>query len=160
VNLGFNKSERLCKHYLRQVLFAGKHTFFCYPFKVVYLSFVAEPGNPNLLEPQPAVHQQAMPPAKPVVKTQTFPAFPAKCLVSVSSRRFKRATDRNRIKRLIRESYRKNKTGFYSFLNQQEQFCLVAFIYSANEILPFSDLESKMAVSLQRLMQRIDKEKQ
>ncbi|MBN2892378.1 MAG: ribonuclease P protein component [Bacteroidales bacterium] len=40
----------------------------------------------------------------------------AKILISVAKRRFKRAVDRNKIKRLIREAYRIKKESLYEFL--------------------------------------------
>ncbi len=43
---------------------------------------------------------------------------PMQCAFSVSKRHFKKAVDRNRIKRLLRESYRKIKPTLYQNLSQ------------------------------------------
>ena len=46
---------------------------------------------------------------------------PASILISVSKRRFKRAVKRNRVKRQIREAYRKNKSLLVDELQRREQ---------------------------------------
>jgi ribonuclease P protein component len=84
--------------------------------------------------------------------------FPAKCMVSVSSRRFKKAVDRNLIKRRFREAYRKNKSEFYSFLDQKGYNCLLAFMYTGKQIATFAEMDSKIAVSLQKLMEILPNE--
>jgi len=45
--------------------------------------------------------------------------FPCQVGVSVPKRNFKRAVDRNRIKRLLRESYRLEKYTVYSEVNEK-----------------------------------------
>lgn len=69
---------------------------------------------------------------------------PVKVLVSVSSRRFKKAVDRNVIKRRIRESYRKNKVEVVTDLN-------VALIYVAKDILDYSQIEKSIVKIVKRL---------
>ena len=152
---GFSKTERLCSYDLQQMLFAGKQHLFCYPFRVVYLAFEADhpPYNPRLasLADLPLALQKK----QPVANRHLLGPFPAQCLISAPAKRFKRAVDRNRIKRLTREAFRKNKSPFYAFLKENNLFCLLAFIYSASEILPFREIESKMAVSLQQLTNKL-----
>ena len=53
----------------------------------------------------------------------------ASILISVSKRRFKRAVKRNRVKRQIREAYRKNKSILLECLQGREQHLAIAFIY-------------------------------
>ncbi len=64
--------------------------------------------------------------------------FPNKVGFSVSKRTIKLAVDRNRIKRLMREVYRKNKYLFSENTNQQYIFM---FIYTSNEEIGYTDLE-------------------
>ena len=54
---------------------------------------------------------------------------PASILISVSKRRFKRAVKRNRVKRQIREAYRKNKYLLVDELQRREKRLAIAFIY-------------------------------
>lgn len=84
---------------------------------------------------------------------------PAKCMISVPAKKFKRAVDRNLIKRLIREAYRKNKSGFYAFLEKEDYHCLLAFVYSGNQILSYAELESKITISLHKLMDKLKNDK-
>lgn len=77
----------------------------------------------------------------------------AKCLigVGVSKRYFKRAVDRNRIKRLIREAYRLQKHILLdSFSTQSNQlFCFIQ--YTQATIPTFDMVYSKMEILLQKL---------
>ena len=70
---------------------------------------------------------------------------PASILISVSKRRFKRAVKRNRVKRQIREAYRKNKSLLVDELQRREQRLAVAFIYLSDELVATAELEEKSA---------------
>lgn len=152
MKLRFTKAERLCKHSLQQKLFAGNQGFFCYPFKVIY-DLTPASASHNIPDMSPGNNASPAPEHNHVKLNRL--THPAQCLITVSSRRFKKATDRNRIKRLTREAYRKNKIPLYAFLRENGLFCLLAFIYSADKILPFSEMESKMTVSLHQLMEHM-----
>ncbi|MBC6491154.1 ribonuclease P protein component [Flavihumibacter stibioxidans] len=54
--------------------------------------------------------------------------------VGVSKRYFKKAVDRNRIKRLIRESYRLQKEGLYEYARSSGSHLSVFFIYTGKEL--------------------------
>lgn len=80
---------------------------------------------------------------------------PASILVSVSKRRFKRAVRRNRVKRQIREAYRKNKELLTDGLQQRGQHLAVAFIYLSDELVTTAELEAKMKIALSRISEKL-----
>ena len=81
--------------------------------------------------------------------------FPAQVTFSVPKRKFKKAVDRNRIKRLMREAYRLNKPKLYDSLIAQEKQAAVLFLYVANEELEYQFIESKMKQALKRLRRSV-----
>ena len=80
---------------------------------------------------------------------------PVSILVSVSKRRFKRAVKRNRVKRQIREAYRKNKSLLVDELQRREQRLAVAFIYLSDELVATAELEEKMKIALARISEKL-----
>lgn len=70
-------------------------------------------------------------------------------LITVPKSNFKRAVDRNAIKRRIREGYRLNKSGLAS-----DKFFLIAYIYSAKEILPSEVIHQKLVLSFKKITER------
>jgi ribonuclease P protein component len=77
---------------------------------------------------------------------------PVKVGVTVSSRNFKKAVDRNRIKRLLREAYRLNKTELIDQSTKTGKQ-LAAFIIYTDKVLPeFSLINQKMQVILAKLI--------
>ena len=83
--------------------------------------------------------------------------YPAKILISVSKRNFKKATDRNYIKRLMREAFRKNKSIIYEALKELNKKIAFILNYSSNTIIPYSEIESKIILILQRLAKENEK---
>ena len=75
-------------------------------------------------------------------------------MVSVSKRNFKRAVDRNRIKRLVRESYRLNKHLLDDVI-PKGKYLLIAYIYTGKEIHSFDFIKSKLVDSFGRLKSKI-----
>ncbi|MFV0390635.1 MAG: ribonuclease P protein component [Paludibacteraceae bacterium] len=79
----------------------------------------------------------------------------ARAMVSVSKKRFKSAVARNRIKRLIRESYRLNKPVLVQFATENKLNIHLSFQYVSNEMPTFGDLNEKMNRSLDKLIKII-----
>ena len=72
--------------------------------------------------------------------------------VGVSSRNFKKAVDRNRIKRLIRESYRLQKNELQHYLLQNNKTLSVFFLYVGKELPAYEIIFDKMQMALSRLI--------
>lgn len=123
MNQKLTKFERLSGLKNTEQLFAEGKSDIQYPFRMVALRVNASDRN------RPAV----------------------RILVSVSKKKFKKAVDRNRIKRLIREAYRLNKTGINDFAKLNEIQISIAFQYLPNEILPFSTIQDKMILALAKI---------
>jgi len=70
--------------------------------------------------------------------------------VTVSKRSFKNAVDRNRIKRLLREVYRKNKYMIYESENTKKHIFM--FIYLGKTEFDYHVLEDKMKLLLQKFI--------
>ncbi|WP_294473164.1 ribonuclease P protein component [uncultured Bacteroides sp.] len=79
----------------------------------------------------------------------------ATILISVSKRRFKRAVKRNRVKRQIREAYRKNKYLLVDELQRREQHFAIAFIYLSDGLIATAELEEKMKIALSRISEKL-----
>lgn len=83
--------------------------------------------------------------------------IPAQAAFTVPKRNFKKAIDRNRIKRCMREAYRKNKSSLYSLVsNNKNQFALL-FVFTGKESITYSEIEEKIKIILQRFAEDIQK---
>ncbi len=67
-------------------------------------------------------------------------------LISVPKKNFKRAVDRNLLKRRIREAYRRNKD-----LIQDSKPLNIGFVYISKEILSFREIEDQLIDVFDRL---------
>lgn len=70
---------------------------------------------------------------------------------SVSSRHFKKATQRNRIKRLMREAYRTQKHDLRQILRERGHQLHLFFIYIGRELPVYAELHEHMRGALSRL---------
>lgn len=87
------------------------------------------------------------------LEEEGFPA--ASVLVIVPKRRFKKAVDRNRVKRQIREAYRKNKEILLEPLNASGRKMAVALIWIDNRQRESAEVEAKVKRLLQLVSERI-----
>lgn len=76
--------------------------------------------------------------------------------VSVSSRHFKKAVDRNRIKRLIRESLRLQKNELENSLITNNKQLSLFIIYTGNELPDYKVIFDNCAVILKKLTKTIN----
>ncbi len=79
---------------------------------------------------------------------------PNQILISASKRNFKKAVDRNKIKRRIREAYRLNRYQ-YSLSNKY----LIAYLYTSKEIMPFDKIQESMIAILNKIKNQDSTEK-
>ena len=125
------KEERLHSKKLIEQLFSntGSKALTAFPVRAVFLTIERE--------------AQAMPPVM--------------MMVSVSKRHFKHAVDRNRVKRQLREAYRKNKSELVDRMTAQhpgETLC-VAFVWIDGRQAATSRVDYCMQQLLQRIGERL-----
>jgi ribonuclease P protein component len=121
----YHKTEKLKSRKLLQELFAQGKSFSVFPVKVFYMYL-----------PETAKE-------------------PVQAGVGVSARIFRKAVERNRIKRLLRECYRVNKLPLYSTLNNKNKKIAVFLLYIGKEIPAHALLNVKMKLVLNKLQETI-----
>jgi ribonuclease P protein component len=75
----------------------------------------------------------------------------------VSKKRFHHAFKRNRVKRLIRESWRKNKSKLYEVCLRDTISMDVALIYNATVIHSYEEMFDRTAKAVNELINRYEK---
>ena len=73
--------------------------------------------------------------------------------VGVSSRYFKKATDRNRVKRLLRETYRTEKAPLLEVIQTQSISLNVFLLYVDKSLPEYTNLKKVMNTVIQKLIQ-------
>lgn len=123
----FCKNERLCRKLLIERLFSGgSKSLLAYPLRLVYL------------------------PVDEQVSQETV-----SLLISVPKKRFRRAVKRNRVKRQVREAYRRNKHILLDVAQQKNLHLTMAVIWLADELCTSTEIERCMVNLLQRLSERL-----
>ena len=74
----------------------------------------------------------------------------------VSAKNFKKAVDRNRIKRLTREAYRLQKTPLQEKLKTKNIQLNVFFIYTGRELPEYTEIYKKIGLALNKLNKLIE----
>jgi ribonuclease P protein component len=120
VNLSLHKAERLCSKKIIDKLFVEGKSLFIYPVKMVYLEGKLPSG------------------------------YPAQTAFAVSKKSFKRAVQRNLIKRRMREAYRLNKSGFYDEIGEKQ--VAVFFIYAGKTISEYRLIETAIKKGIKKLL--------
>lgn len=123
----FSRQERLSSLKEIETLFSEGHSLMKYPLRIIWREY------PDPVE------------------------VPVRVLISVSKKKFSKAVDRNRVKRLIRESYRLLKPVFYEALPADRSF-QIGLIYVGKEILDFETIQKGLSKALERLITQIRQE--
>lgn len=119
----FSKEERLCSRKSLDLLFKNGSSFLLYPFRISFL-FVAEPST-----------------------------VAVKIVINVSKKRYRRAVDRNLLKRRTREAYRLHKQNhFYSLLAPSDQVLLLSIQFIGKQKYDFDFMEKKMINVFKKLL--------
>ena len=118
----FKREEKLKKSKLITQLFAEGNSITEFPIKLIYLQL--DHDSPYKIQAG----------------------------VSAAKRKFNKAVDRNRIKRLLREVYRKNKYLIYQ--SEYTKKHIFMFIYLGKKEIDYKVLEEKMIIILQKFLQK------
>lgn len=82
-------------------------------------------------------------------------SIPLQAGVTVSSRNFKKAVERNRAKRILREAYRLQKLPLQHVLEEQNLSLALFFICTGKELPEYTEVYKKMGIILQKLLKDI-----
>lgn len=73
---------------------------------------------------------------------------------SASSRNFKKAVDRNRIKRLLRESFRRQRADLFNQLSSANLHLAIFIIFTGKEVPAYELVDEKMKKALKKLSEQ------
>ena len=121
----YDATEKLKSRKVLQALFATGKSFQVFPLKIFYMP----------------VTEQAV--------------TGIRAGVGVSARNFRKAVDRNRIKRLLREVYRLHKGDLQISLQEKNRQVAVFFLYLGKELPEYALLEEKMKNALHKLAKQL-----
>ena len=80
---------------------------------------------------------------------------PLKTIVSVPKKRFKKAVDRNLLKRRIREVIRKNKNYLFACNKSEEDQLHLCVIFINNTIIEYKYIEEDFIVGVSKMKKKI-----
>lgn len=118
----FPKKEKLCGEIRIGKLFSAGSAFIVYPLRIVYQI------------------------------SEDISDVPVKILISVPKKKIKKAVNRNRIKRLIREAYRLNKMEFLSTIEKKGFHLSLAITYVSDKEMDFSLIQEKVISALSKVL--------
>ena len=123
----FKKKDRLSQQKIIQKLFQEGIQINFYPFKIY------------ILQVEKSLSQRIQ------------------VLVSVPKKQFKKAADRNLVKRRIREAYRLNKQILNEIKLKPEMQIAIAFVYNTDKIHDHGLIQDKMTEALNKIITVIEK---
>jgi len=123
----FGKKEKLKSRKLIEALFKRGKTINVFPVRILYIFLNVEAYENPLLQVG----------------------------VSVSKRNFKRAVDRNRIKRLLREAYRLQKNELLALTAEQKKKGFLFFIFTDKELPQYQMVFDTITKALNILKKKV-----
>ena len=123
----FTKEERLCSKKIIGELFSGKQVKKTNQFPLMAIWKTIELPNTS----------------------------PVQVLFSVPKKKFKKAHDRNLLKRRCRESYRLQKNMLYEVLSLKRLQCAIVMIYVADQQLSYDVIDAANVKILENIIQSI-----
>jgi len=120
----FPKSERLCLRKAIDRLFQKGQSFLRYPMRILYL-----PDNDKDILSDSGI----------------------RIVISVPKKRIKQAVYRNRIKRLIREAYRRQKNPLFDYYKLNNRLLHIAFLYVADTVASSDMIQKAMEKALKTI---------
>ncbi|HEY4110451.1 ribonuclease P protein component [Puia sp.] len=168
----WKKAEKLKSRKRIEKVFREGKSLTVFPYKVVFLLSAATTApaaagvtaDPNPADPAAAPVSagsaaDSMPlvfPASTVTTPHTSPAplqwGPLQAGFGASARNFKKAVDRNRIKRLGREAYRLQKGALLEQLTAKGLSMAVFFVFIGKELPDYPTVSARIGVALQKLL--------
>jgi ribonuclease P protein component len=130
----YKKKDKLKSRKQTQYLFSKGQSIQVFPIKLIYTIEQTDPDDSNAMIQSDGIVQAG---------------------VGAPSRTFRKAVQRNRVKRLLREAYRLEKPNFINQLNLANKRLNLFFLYIDAQVLVQAEVQSKLREALAILIKKI-----